>query len=59
MVNNLFFYNFLGASPKLHGSKKVNKPEFANQNWDIERSSPSTRHIGLNKPEYNLLTGDV
>jgi len=43
-----------GASPKLHGSKQVNKPEFSNTNWDIARSSPAALHIGLQKPEFNL-----
>lgn len=49
----------LGASPKLHGSKDVNKPEFSNSNWDIARSSPAALHFGLNKPETNLATLDI
>jgi len=40
-------YLFAGASPKLHGSRQVNKPEFSNTNWDIARSSPAALHIGL------------
>jgi len=47
-----------GASPKLHGSKQVNKPEFSNTNWDIARSSPAALHIGLQKPEFNLQAVD-
>jgi hypothetical protein len=49
----------IGASPKLHGSKQVNKPEFSNQNWDIARSSPAALHVGLNKPQHNLTTKDI
>ncbi len=48
-----------GAQPKLFGSKKTNKPEFQNQNWDIDRSGPRALHIGLNKPEYNLGNADI
>ena len=48
-----------GATSKLHGSKKVNKPEFSNQNWDIDRSDPRALHIGLYKPETNLKTDDI
>ena len=43
----------------MHGSKQVNKPEFSNTNWDIERSSPAALHIGLNKPETNLNIRDI
>ena len=50
---------FVGASPKLHGSKEVNKPEFSNTNWDIPRSQPAALHIQLNKPENNLKTDDI
>ncbi len=49
----------IGASPRLHGSKDVNKPEFSNTNWDIPRSQPAALHIQLNKPEYNLATSDI
>ncbi|CDW78556.1 UNKNOWN [Stylonychia lemnae] len=52
--NNLNTSDIHGASPKLHGSKQVNKQEFTNTNWDIARSSPAALHIGLNKPQYNL-----
>lgn len=55
-------YNVLtivGASPKLHGSKQVNKPEFQNTNWDIARSQPAALHIGLNKPQANLNVRDI
>ena len=40
---NLFVTQFtIGASPKLHGSKTINnRPDFANQNWDIDRSYPA------------------
>ena len=57
--NNLNTSDIQGASPKLHGSRVVNKPEFSNTNWDIARSQPAALHIGLNKPEYNLLSNDV
>jgi hypothetical protein len=50
---------YIGASPKLHGSKEVNKPEFTNTNWDIARSSPAALHIALNKPEANLNIRDI
>ena len=49
----------IGASPKLHGSRQVNKQEFTNQNWDIDRSSPSQLHIKLHKPEKNLMAKDI
>ena len=45
--------------PKLHGSKKVNKQEFTNSNWDIDRSGPRALHIGLIKDETNLRTQDL
>lgn len=57
-LNSQLLYLFVGASPKLHGSRQVNKPEFANQNWDIARSGPAALHIGLNKPQYNLESVD-
>jgi hypothetical protein len=60
MVSNVHAINdFLGAYPKLHGSKEVNKPEFSNTNWDIARSSPAALHMGLNKPQANLNTRDI
>jgi len=37
----------------------MQKPEFSNQNWDIERSAPRSLHIGLNKPETNLYNKDI
>ena len=49
----------LGAAPKLHGSQQVNKPEFINANWDIDRSGPRALHIGLYKEETNLKTNDI
>lgn len=49
----------IGAIPKLHGSKKVNKAEYGNSNWDIDRSGPRALHIGLYKEETNLKTGDI
>ena len=48
-----------GAVPRLHGSKQVNKPEFTNSNWDIDRSGPRALHIGLYKAETNLKTDDL
>jgi hypothetical protein len=45
MVTVISINNFLGASPRLHGSKEVNKPEFSNTNWDIARSQPAALHI--------------
>ena len=35
----------VGAQPKKHGSKQVNKPDFSG-NWDIDRSGPRALHIG-------------
>ncbi len=49
----------LGAAPKLHGSKQVNKAEYGNSNWDIDRSGPRALHIGLYKAESNLKTNDI
>jgi len=57
--SNLHTSDIIGASPKLHGSRQVNKPEFQNTNWDIARSSPAALHIGLNKPQANLSTQDI
>jgi len=37
----------------------MNKPEFSNQNWDIDRSAPRSLHMGLNKPETNLVNKDI
>lgn len=45
----------------------MNKQEFNNQNWDIDRSGPRALHIGkvtclilgLNKPEYGLTNSDI
>ena len=48
-------YALIGAAPKLHGSKKVNKQEFTNSNWDIDRSGPRALHIGLIK-DSSILT---
>jgi len=55
----LFVFVTIGAIPKLHGSKKVNKAEYGNSNWDIDRSGPRALHIGLYKEETNLKTGDI
>ena len=57
--SNLSTADIQGASPKLHGSRQVNKPEFSNTNWDIERSQPAALHISLNKPEGNLNIKDI
>lgn len=45
----------LGAQPKLFGSKQVNKPEFSNQNWDIDRSGPRALHIGNPKDRFDFV----
>ena len=37
----------------------MNKPEFTNSNWDIDRSGPRALHIGLIKDETNLRTQDL
>jgi hypothetical protein len=49
----------VGAQPKIHGSRQVNKPEFANTNWDIPGTTPAPFHIGLNKPYYILSNSDI
>lgn len=36
-----------------------NKQEYANQNWDIDRSCPRALHVGLYKPETNLSNKDI
>ena len=43
----------------MHGSKKINKREFANTNWDIAGSGPRNLHISLFKKETNMLTEDL
>jgi hypothetical protein len=45
--------------PKVWAKKEVNKPEFANNNFDIYGSGPRQLHVGLNKPEYNLSNLDI
>ena len=37
----------------------MNKPEFVNTNWDIDRSGPRALHIGLYKNETNLKSDDI
>ena len=37
----------------------MNKQEFINTNWDIDRSGPRALHIGLYKEETNLKTNDI
>lgn len=56
-----FLTVFLGAIPKLHGSRAVssNKMQFNLQNHDIERSAPRNLHIGLNKVENALRVDDI
>ena len=49
----------IGAVPKLHGSKQVNKPDYMNQNWDIDRAGPRALHMDLYKVETNLMTSDI
>ena len=51
---------FLGASPKIHGSKPLGTKQPWNlSNMDIDRSNPRNLHIGLNKPETNMKTQDI
>jgi len=57
--NNLITNDITGAVPKLHGSQKVNKAEYINSNWDIDRSGPRGLHIGLYKNETNLRSDDI
>jgi len=57
--SNLHTSDIHGAVPKLHGSKQVNKPDFMNQNWDIERAGPRALHMNLYKVETNLNTQDI
>ena len=49
----------IGAVPKLHGSKQVKKPDYMNQNWDIDRAGPRALHMDLYKVETNLTTNDI
>ena len=57
-ITDIYFW-MLGAVPKLHGSKVVNKPDFMNQNWDIDRAGPRALHMNLYKAETNLATNDI
>jgi len=59
LSNNLATNDIQGAAPKLHGSQQVNKAEYINANWDIDRSGPRALHIGLYKKETNLATNDI
>ena len=61
----------LGCKPKQWVKDEVNRPEFQNQNWDIDGTYPRALHISklnkvynfafleLNKPEYNLTNEDI
>ena len=44
--NNLTTLDIEGAQPKMHGSAKVNKPEYTNVNLDIEGAYPRQLHFG-------------
>ena len=55
----MFTFHFIGASPKLHGSRQFNTPGYSHQNWDIDRSYPASLHITLNKPSLNLTSKDI
>lgn len=69
MLVNLALLNLQGCSPKKWIKDSFNRPEFLNQNWDIERSFPRALHLcifsfilfllELNKPEYNLSNADI
>lgn len=58
---NMATSDIFGAVPKLHGNRVVQAAKAQNNlnNFDIERSVPRQLHIGLNKPEANLLTQDI
>lgn len=58
-IGNYNWPNAAGAVPKLHGSKQVNKPDYINANWDIERAGPRALHMDLYKAETNLATQDI
>ena len=38
---------------------EINRPEFINNNYDIEGAGPRMLHIGLNKPEFYLSNLDI
>ena len=57
--DNLKVSDIEGAQTKVPGYQYANKPNYSNQNWDIDRSGPRTLHIGLNKPEYGLKNDDI
>lgn len=57
--SNLKVDDIDGARTKVPGYQYKNKPNYSNQNWDIDRTGPRMLHIGLNKPEYNLSNEDI
>jgi hypothetical protein len=57
--NDLKIDDIEGTRTKVEGYQYVNKPNYSNQNWDIDRTGPRALHIGLNKPEYNLSNEDI
>jgi hypothetical protein len=51
---------FIGAQPRLHGSKPAgNKHAWNLSNADIDCSSPRNLHVGLNKTDTNMVTSDI
>ncbi len=55
---NLYNLDIEGSSPRKFGAFNQ-KTDFINKNDDIEKAFPKQLHIGLNKPEYNLLNSDI
>ena len=56
---NLHVDDIQGARPKVFAPKEVNKPEFYNNNSDIQGSKPRTLHVGLNNPFGSLKSNDI
>ena len=56
---NMHVDDINGARPKIFAPKTVNKPEFYNNNSDINGSKPRTLHVGLNNPFGSLVSKDI
>ena len=56
---NLHVDDIQGARPKVFAPAQVNKPEFNNNNADIQGSKPRTLHVGLNNPYGSLQCNDI
>jgi len=48
-----------GAQPQLRGYRYINKPEFYNRTWDIERAQPALLPVSQKTRDLSLTTEDI